>query len=150
MEKTMIVQGKKITHKDIELVRKMMDAHPSWNRTHLSRELCVLWNWYATNGQLKDMACRSFLLKLERRGHLTLPPRLYSCRKVRKRLPCPFVPHESTPIAGKLSPLLPLRIEVVKEKDLLGLFKCLLSCYHYLGFTGTVGENLKYLVFDEK
>jgi hypothetical protein len=43
-----------------------------------------------------------------------------------------------------------LRIEVVKEKYLLVLFKCLLSCYHYLGFTGTVGENLKYLVFDEK
>ena len=51
----MIVQGEKITHKDIELVRKMMDAHPSWNRTHLSRELCVLWNWYATNGQLMEI-----------------------------------------------------------------------------------------------
>jgi len=72
MEKTMIVQGKKITHKDIELIRQMINTNPSWNRTHLSRELCILWNWYATNGQLKDMACRRFLLKLEKRGYITL------------------------------------------------------------------------------
>jgi len=30
------------------------------------------------------------------------------------------------------------------------LFKYLLSSYHYLGFSRTVGENLKYLVFDRK
>jgi len=39
---------------------------------------------------------------------------------------------------------------VVKDKELLKAVKCLLSRYHYLGFTRTVGENLKYLVFDEK
>jgi len=150
MEKTTIIQGREITPEDIESIREMIKANPSWGRTRLSKELAMLWNWRALSGQLKDMACRTFLLKLERRGYLRLPSRLYSCRKVRKRLPCPFVPHKTTPIAGKLSRLLPLRIEVVKEKDLLKLFKCLLSCYHYLGFTGTVGENLKYLVFDEK
>ncbi len=146
----MIIQGREITPKDIEFIREMIKAHSSWGRSRLSKELALLWNWCALSGQLKDMACRSFLLKLERRGYLTLPSRLYSYRKVQKRSPCPFVPHETTPITGKLSRLLPLRIEVVKEKDLLKLFKCLLSSYHYLGFTGTVGENLKYLVFDEK
>jgi len=150
MEKTMIIQGREITPEDIEFVREMIKLNPSWGRTRLSKELVALWNWRALSGQLKDMACRSFLLKLERRGYLTLPPRLYSYRKIRKRLPCPYVPHQTTPIAGKLSRLTPLRIEVVKKKDLLRLFKCLLSSYHYLGFTGTVGENLKYLVFDKK
>jgi hypothetical protein len=150
MEKTMIIQGREVSSKDIEFIQEKIKARPCWGRTRLSRELAVLWNWRAANGQLKDMACRTFLLKLERRGYLTLPPPLYSYTKTRKRLPCPYVPHKSTPIAGKLKCLLPLRIEVVKEKDLLALFKCLLSSYHYLGFTGTVGENLKYLVFDEK
>jgi len=96
------------------------------------------------------MACRSFLLKLEKQGYLRLPPRLCSYRKVRKSLPCPFVPHKTTLIAGKLNCLTPLRIEMVKDKDLLGLFKCLLSRYHYLGFSRTVGENLKYLIFDRE
>ena len=146
----MIIQGRKTSDKDIALVREMIKANPSWGRTRLSKELALLWNWRALSGQLKDMACRTFLLKLEKRGYLRLPPPLCFCPKVRRRLPCSFVPHKTTPIAGKLSRLTPLRIEVVKEKDLLKLFKCLLSSYHYLGFTGTVGENLKYLVFDEK
>jgi hypothetical protein len=150
MEKTMIVQGKKITHKDIELVRKMMDAHPSWNRTHLSRELCILWNWYATNGQLKDMACRSFLLKLEKRGYITLPLRQRTSIGNRKKLPIPYVPHKRAAIACKLNNLAPVRIELVKDKEHLWLFKCLLSQYHYLGFSGTVGENMKYMVFDKE
>jgi hypothetical protein len=30
----------------------------------------------------------------------------------------------------------------------LGLFKCLLARYHYLGFSGAVRENMKYMVFD--
>lgn len=150
MEKTIIIQGREVNSKDIEFIREMIRVNPSWGRTRLSKELALLWNWRALSGQLKDMACRTFLLKLERRGYFTLPPRLYSYRKVRRRLPCPFVPHQTTPIAGKLNRLLPLRIEVVKEKDLLKLFKCLLSSYHYLGFSGAVGENLKYLIFDEK
>jgi len=150
MEKTMIIQGRDITPKDIEFIREMIKARPSRGRTQLSKELAVLWNWRAANGQLKDMACRTFLLKLERKGYLTLPPHRYSYTKVRRRAPCSFVPHKTAAIIGKLDRLLPLEIKVVKEKDLLMLFKCLLSSYHYLGFTGTVGENLKYLIFDEK
>jgi len=146
----MIIQAREVTLKDIEFIQEMIKLNPSWGRTRLSKELAVLWNWRAANGQLKDMACRTFLLKLERRGYLTLPPRLYSYTKVRRRAPCSFVPHQTTPIAGKISRLLPLRIEVVKEKDLLKLFKCLLSSHHYLGFSRIVGENMKYLVFDQE
>jgi hypothetical protein len=40
--------------------------------------------------------------------------------------------------------------ELVEDASLLGLFKCLLSRYHYLGFNGTVGENMKYMVFDRE
>ncbi|MEA1965291.1 MAG: DUF4338 domain-containing protein [Candidatus Aerophobetes bacterium] len=146
----MIVQGKKVTRKDIELVRQMINANPSWNRTYLSRELCVLWNWYATNGQLKDMACRSFLLKLEKHGYITLPPRQRSSGGNRKEASIPYVPHKSSPITCKLNNLAPVRIELVKDKELLRLFKCLLSTYHYLGFSRTVGENMKYVAFDKK
>jgi len=150
MEKTIIIQGREVSSKDIEFIREMIKLNPSWGRTRLSKELALLWNWRAANGQLKDMACRSFLLKLERRGYLRLPPRLYSYRKVRRKAPCPYVPHKRAIIVGKLNCLLPLRIEVVKKKDLFRLFKCLLSSYHYLGFSRIVGENMKYLVFDEK
>jgi len=74
MEKIIIIQGREVTPKDIEFIRKMIKANPSWGRSRLSKELALLWNWRAFSGQLKDMACRNFLLKLERRGYLALPP----------------------------------------------------------------------------
>ncbi|MEW6624728.1 MAG: hypothetical protein AB1420_16660, partial [Bacillota bacterium] len=63
MEK--IIQGRKTTKNDIELIKELLQNNPDWNRTRLSRELCLKWNWRNQKGQLKDMACRSFLLKLQ-------------------------------------------------------------------------------------
>ena len=150
MRKTIIIQGRKTTDKDIAFVREMIKANPSWGRTRLSKELSVLWNWRATNGQLKDIACRSFLLKLEKRSYITLPPRKKSYRKTEKRPSPPYISHKRVAIASDLDSVAPVRIEVAKDKDLIRLFKCLLSLYHYLGFGGTVGENMKYLVFDRE
>ena len=150
METPMPVQGRKITSDDIESVRRLIEANPSWNRTRLSQELCVLWDWRAANGQVKDMACRTLLLKLEQRGHITLPARQTSSGWGCRKLFIPYVTHQTAPITCALSTLAPLRIELVKDAPLLDLFKCLLSRYHYLGFGRTVGENLKYLVLDRE
>jgi len=58
MEKVMVIQGQKITPADINLIRKLLADHSSWNRTQLSRELCKKWRWLQPDGQqLKDMAC---------------------------------------------------------------------------------------------
>ncbi len=35
----MIIQGRETTPKDIELVREMIKANPSWGRSRLSKEL---------------------------------------------------------------------------------------------------------------
>lgn len=62
----------------------------------------------------------------------------------------PYVPHETVAIAADLSTIVPVQIDLVEDAGLLGLFKYLLSRYHYLGFNGTVGENMKYMVFDRE
>lgn len=65
----------------MELVRERIKANLSWGRNWLSKEPALFWNWLALSGQLKDMACRSFLLKLEERGYISLPAPRWSCRK---------------------------------------------------------------------
>ena len=147
MDEKIRVQGREITKDNIELVRRLLEANPSWNRTRLSKELCLLWNWRASNGQLKDMACRTLLAKLELWGQIILPrPQTpgRGCRKVS----IPHVPHKTTPIACSLSDLKPVNIHLVEGIGLLQLFQYLLARYHYLGFRSTVGENIKYIVFD--
>ena len=149
MDETTTVQGREITQDDIELVRRLIEADPSQNRSRLSRELCHLWNWRAASGRIKDMACRSLLLKLEQRGYVTLPGRRCLGRGSRK-VSIPYVPHNTASIACSLSALKPVHVQLVEDTGLLDLFQSLLYRYHYLGFNSTVGENMKYVVFDQE
>jgi len=149
MGETTRVQGREITKEGIELVCRLIEADPLWNRTQLSKELCLLWNWRAANGQIKDMACRTLLSKLERCGYITLPQQLTAGRGCRK-VSIPYVLHKTGPIACSLSDLEPVSVQLVKHTGLLGLFQCLLAQYHYLSFRSTVGENMKYMVFDRE
>jgi DNA-binding GntR family transcriptional regulator len=68
MEKSLVIQGRPIGPAELEQVRGLLAAHPEGSRYRLSRELCRVWNWRSLTGQIKDMAARSLLLKLEQRG----------------------------------------------------------------------------------
>jgi len=146
----MVIQGRKITPAGINLIKKLLADHPSWNRTKLSRELCKKWQWLQPDGQqLKDMACRTLLLKLERAGHIELPPRQALSVNGFRKCSSTLVPHSTEDICCGLKTLLPLKIvQVTPKSDDYPLFTCLLSHYHYLGHRTTVGENMKYLVCD--
>ncbi|NLN88382.1 MAG: DUF4338 domain-containing protein [Syntrophomonadaceae bacterium] len=59
------------------------------------------------------------------------------------------MPYDTTAISGDVKNLLPLRAKLIEaQHPSWNLFKCLLSPYRCLGFKGTVGENMKYLIFD--
>ena len=146
MEDT-VIQGRPTGEGDVELIRRLIDSNPSWHRTRLSKELCELWNWRGDNGQLKDMAARSFLLKLEARGLIVLPPKRINSGGNSKRTRVADVPHSSDPIRSALKELRPITVEQVRGSRDLSLFKCLISQYHYLSFH-LVGRNMKYLAFD--
>ena len=146
----MVIQGRKITLADINLIKKLLTDNPSWNRTKLSRELCKKWQWLRPDGQqLKDMACRTLLLKLERAGYIELPPRQGPSVNGFRKPSSTLLPHLTEEICSPLMTLLPLKIAPVEPKsDDHPLFKCFLSRYHYLGHRTTVGENMGYLVRD--
>ena len=147
MEQLMVtIQGQRVCP-DIGLIEQLLAENPGWGRSRLSVKLCELWDWRASNGQLKDMACRNLLLRLEKAGHITLPPRQRkSPNGYRNRSPV-WVAHRTEAIEGALKDLTPLQITcVVSASEHDQLFRCLLSAYHYLGLRNTAGENLKYLV----
>jgi len=133
----------------LALIGRLQAEHPEWCRTQLSRELCQRWDWRRPGGQWRDMTCRDLLLKLERAGHLVLPPRRgTSPNALRNRARIP-VPHATEPIRERLDALTPLSIApAAAHTDDANLFNWLVSRYHYLGLRNTVGANLKYLVRD--
>ena len=147
--KIMVMQGRKVSDADIELIRDLIAAHPARGRTPLSMDLCLRWNWCNAQGRPKDMAARTLLLKLERAGHILLPPRQRSSSNELRNRGTPLVVQAGEPIRGELRDLQPLSvIVVVPGSDDARLFKGLLAHEHYLGHRNTVGENLGYLVRD--
>jgi len=147
VQNTLVLQGRSIGAAHLQQVQHLLESHPEWSRYRLSRELCLLWNWRAPNGQLKDMAARTLLLKLEQRGHICLP---------QKRRPSPNrmlhkeldpVAHDSQLINDPLAQLRPLEaMELSQCPEGLALYEWLLHQYHYLSYASAVGLNLKYLV----
>ena len=142
-------QGRSITSADIQIIRQLLADNPSWGRTLLSKELCKIWQWRKSNGQIKDIACRSLLRKLEQTGCIVLPaPKKKWSRRFRKS-PTPLVFHQTEQVCCDLKTLMPLEIKRVEQpSNDNDLFNCLLSQYHYLGYKRTVGESMKYLVRD--
>jgi len=133
---------------ELALIQQWLSAFPHWNRTRLSRELCAAWNWRNAAGRLKDMACRTLLLKLEARGQIRLPPRRTASVNGLRNQWIVEMAHDQSPVQTPLEALRPLRVEPVESPSEMALFQFLLRRYHYLGHRNCVGENLKYLVRD--
>src|SRR6266700_3457248 len=148
----LIVQGRVIKPDDLTGIRQLMAAHPQWGRYHLSIHLAQQWNWRNGVGQLKDMAARSLLLKLERRGLLLLPPRHRSVTGNHKACKVQGDPEQSwelfppVGISSALAEVLPLQVIRVENPSQRRIFSRLLQQHHYLGYYRPVGENLPYLI----
>ena len=145
-----IIQGRLIRAADVAQVRSLLTLHGDWSRYRLSRELARLWDWRNACGQLKDMAARTLLLKLEQRGWIALPARRWASpnRMRHKRMPPLAVRFNQKPVQGPLSALRPLSLSEVSAGRAAErvLFEALLHRYHYLSHRSPVGENLQYMV----
>jgi len=91
-----------VTENHVQAVKQRIDDNPSWSRSRLSIELCQLWNWHSPVGQMKDMACRDLLLKLERRGQIVLPSRSVSAKRGENMKSLVYDRHERPPASHLL------------------------------------------------
>ncbi len=152
METTLTLQGRRVAADDLATIRDLIASHPDWHRTRLSQELCRRWSWVNEKGRLKDMAARALLRKLDSTGLIELPAPVRSANNGFRNRPVVLETHapEAPPIEGRLSDLQPLRIQPVEGAEDTRLLRGLLQQHHYLGYTGPVGENLQYLIYDRQ
>ena len=137
------LQGRCVTPLILDEGRTLIGAHPGWSRRRLALELCEQWQWRNGVGQIKDMAARCFLDRLEARGWVQLPPRQ------RRRGPgfapplAELTPPPPTAITDSLAQLRPLQFQVFRARQWQAArFNAYLAGYHYLPYRSTVGENL--------
>jgi Domain of unknown function (DUF4338) len=148
MRSELLCQGRTVNGAELDWLRIALATHPKWSRKRLARELCERWQWRTPQGQLKDFAARSLLLKLQARGLLTLPPLREQYRTRRWELPPPSGPPavKVANIDRSLVQVQPLQwtLALVGSSEELRVHEHLRQ-HHYLGLR-VVGENLKYLV----
>lgn len=136
-------------------IQGAVDAEPGISRRALSRQVCAWMDWRSPNGKLRDMACRTALLELDRKGVLKLPPAStgHAFEKRRARgaaasagpvaLPC---------VQAPLADLGPVEILAVSSRysQASRVWNHLLDAHHYLGAGPLCGAQLRYLVRCER
>jgi hypothetical protein len=146
-----IMQGRPFGAEQLAAIQDLLERHPQSSRYGLSRRLATLWDWRTASGQLKDMAARTLLLKLQEQGWIKLPERRRESPTRSGRTPAetPRVLLDETRFEGALSILLPLRIEELSQLGRHARRAQLEACvarYHYLGYRSRVGQNLQYWI----
>lgn len=143
----MKVCGQEFTDNMIQRIQERIKEEPQISRRTLSREICEWWNWKSPNGKWKEMSARVALLRLERRGKLTLPvshSHPFSPRRTTSDLPL-----EPSPFfAGSLSDLgkITLLLIISQDKEASRLWNNLLDRYHPLGARPLCGAQIRYLI----
>jgi len=148
MQWPIVVQGREVDEEKVRWLSSWITGHLHWSRRRLAGELCRLWDWRDGTGRAKDFAARSFLLKMEERGLIVLPPLKQAYRKPRAGIALPeSIPQEET-LQADFSQVSPASLEVVQAgTQAHRRWAYYLSRHHYLGLR-VVGQNIGYLARD--
>ena len=155
MSESLWIRGRQIEAGDLAQIKCWRAAHPDWSRRRLSQELARHWDWRTPAGQLKDIATRDLLNRLEARGLLSLPARQRRGGRQRPRALAAAAQGElallsASPVSGPvaLGQLLPLSWHLAQrgepQRTLMARY---LDAHHYLGYPDPLGQ-LHYLVSD--
>ena len=142
------IPGRRVKLSEVMKIVELIASNPSWDRTRLSQELCKSWNWYRTDGQMKDMACRELLRKLEKHKIIKLP-KSQRAREIKPRIIEP-VEYCKEQISCRLSEVQPIKLVDVRiNKAYANSFNYFLKEYHYLSYNRPVGQNMQYMILDK-
>ena len=147
MEQELIVRGRRIGPDDLDQIRGLIAQEGQGGRSHVSSQLCELWDWRQANGEFRQIVCRDLLLQLEAKGLIELPARLTGVRRpgYSNRIGIPRQ-IDRTPLDGWIGEIgHQITLERVQGRQQLQLFKDLIGTYHYLGYRQATGAQLKYL-----
>jgi Druantia protein DruA len=132
--------GRSFSTPDIELIQSLITD--GLNRSHLSRRFCEKTGWRKPDGGLKEMSCRVALLRMERDGHVVLPPPQRPANNHLKKPKEIALPVPTTENARELV------LELV-NRTTSALWNAYIDRYHYLGYTPLPGAQLRYFVRSE-
>jgi Domain of unknown function (DUF4338) len=147
VEQPLIVRRRRIDPEDLDQIRRLIAQEGQRGRSHISNQLCELWDWRQANGHFRQIACRDLLRRLEAKGLIELPPMLAGVRRpgYTKRVRTPEL-LDRAPVQGSMGMAgHQITVELVQGREQAQLFTGLIDTYHYLGYQPATGARLQYL-----
>ena len=147
--KSTTFNGRRFTRRQLSDMQRIVENFPKLSRNELAQTICENLKWRTPSGGNSFQACLGVLRQLEQLGVLQLPPKVQSQRRGGHQPLARTERGEPQPrLEAKLKDLLPLRLEVVTEKEDHQLWKEWVDRYHYLGHRHPIGPHLRYFVVD--
>lgn len=143
------IRNRLIGNSELKHIRDLVDTHWHKGRTAISHILCEAWDWRQSNGQIKGMACRDMLLRLERMNYIQLPaPKFRTVNRINiSPLKDQYTISHASALTGRIDSYRKIDIELARTKDKRKLWDSLVHNYHYLACKPIVGACLMYLIY---
>jgi len=142
------ILGRQFEPEELTQLQRWIDQRHGQSRRALSVGLAELWDWRNDHGQLRDMAVRLLLNRLEQRVGLRLPARQNRGGRRQARPSSQAALTPSGPITQPLRQLQPVSVHLVgpRQAERARVAQYFLA-HHYLGYPHPLGQ-LHYLVTD--
>ncbi len=144
VETELTIQGKRFTS---EIIIRIQQESALVSRSRLSRLVCEWVNWKTSDGRPREVGCRKALNKLSRQGLIHLP-------QAGPTIPAYKLPEVSSvstvPVLCNLNELKRIEVVPVATAAERGLWNEFMVRWHYLGKTGLVGSQRRYLISSER
>lgn len=142
---------RRITLQELEEAQQTVRLCAGLSRQELARTLCEHWGWVTATGSHKVTACLNVLEEWEHQGLLRLPAkRTWMARWSTEQDDQAAVPTHRTnpgaPLAGELSEVGSVWLEVVHDPDQSRLWNEYVDRYHYLRYHKPIGCFLRYFI----
>lgn len=143
----MKICGRDFSTDIIKRIQSVADMEPTISRRALSLQVCDLLDWKGRNGRPKEMSCRVALLRLNRRGQITLPESVPKAMAFRTTEP-KEVSVTLAEVSCTLGELGGAEIIPVGKgnRELSGIWNTIMARHHYLGKGPLCGAQIRYLI----
>lgn len=140
-------RGRVFTTRQLEIISHICDKYSHEGRTQISRRVCKALAWKQSNGNLKDIACREVLRKLDQLQIICLPEGRSRGATWKETNSRQFLPEQNYPIITTLR-FNEIIIRKISSNENL-LWNNFVTRYHYLRSSRIVGRQVKYIAFSK-
>ena len=135
--------GREFSPAELDHIRELLELKPVLGRVALSRRISQDLGWLNVLGQPKEMSCRVALLRMEKDGHIRLPPPLSKTGGGQRRVTLSAASDPREPVHAPVRALEPLVFQRVEKGSLSALWNELIQRYHYLGYRPLSGAQMR-------